>query len=114
MSTSFSGAANPTDADVSQHEYVSPTQRRSSEQPSHFVLGRAESRPGERGGNRSGRPAQQFNGGTYPETTDNAHSLTLYEQLSSDLGDLLNRTDISDCFLNVKGKIRQTTKIEIG
>ena len=116
MSTSFSGAANPADGDTSHREYVSPThQRRSSEQPSNFVLGRAESRPGENAsrsgraenGTRSGRGAAgQYVGGVYPETTENAHALTLYEQLSADLGDLLNRTDISDCFLNVKGEMK--------
>ncbi|CAF0966416.1 unnamed protein product [Rotaria sp. Silwood1] len=44
------------------------------------------------------------NGGTFSASkTDLEHQAHLYEHLSMDLGHLLNRTDISDCFLNVRG-----------
>ena len=44
-----------------------------------------------------------YRGSFYIKTTDAEHSLNLLEHLSEDLANLLNRTDISDCFLKVDG-----------
>jgi hypothetical protein len=78
----------------------SPSQKRPSEIPSNFVLGRPNTGPGR---SHNSQQSQRFNGGTYAQTTDVEHNSALHDHLSTDLANLLNRTDISDCFLNVKG-----------
>lgn len=114
---SFSGAANPMDGETSQRENGTPAMRRTTE-PSQFVLPRSISQGsvhGSRSGGRVGggdETVAALNGGTYFETSEGAHTLTLYQQLSLDLGDLLNRTDISDCFLNVKGEKRKKIDVQ--
>lgn len=88
------------DNDQMQHQQHQQ-QRRPSEMPSNFVLGRPHTGPG-----RQSNANQRYTngtGGSYAQTTDAEHSLALLEHLSADLANLLNRTDISDCFLNVKG-----------
>lgn len=85
-----------------RQEVVSPSTKRPMDMPTGFVLGRPHTGPGRSNDNR------QFtsNGGgvtTYASTTDAQHSLDLLDHLAADLANLLNRTDISDCFLNVQG-----------
>jgi len=83
-----------------QQHRITPPQTRRSDVPGNFVLGRPHT-----GQSRSNTNQRFTNGagGSYTQTTDAEHSLALLEHLSTDLGNLLNRTDISDCFLNVKG-----------
>jgi hypothetical protein len=85
-----------------QQRTTSTSQRRQSEMPSNFVLGRPHTGPGR---NDHSQQSQRFanGGGSYAHTSDAEHSLALLDHLSTDFGNLLNRTDISDCFLNVKG-----------
>ena len=61
--------------------------------PSAFVLGPAASTVERK------QPSVRSS----PVVPANVTSVSLQERLASDLGELLNRTDISDCFLNVKG-----------
>ena len=77
-----------------QHEHASPTQNQSANISNAFVIDGAPTGLGE----------QTKNGSNfYVPTTDAVHYTALLEHLSTDLGNLLNRTDISDCYLNVKG-----------
>ncbi|UJR09021.1 hypothetical protein I4U23_013270 [Adineta vaga] len=82
----------------SQNQFT-PTQRRQSDIPTNFVLGRPHTGP-----SRGSNSQRNANGtGFYTKTTDAEHNVDLLEHLSMDMANLLNRTDISDCFLNVKG-----------
>lgn len=89
------------DENLQRRQDVStPSSKRPMDMPSGFVLGRPHTGPGRANDNR-----QFTNGGiaSYPPTTDAEHSLGLLDHLAADLANLLNRTDISDCFLNVQG-----------
>jgi hypothetical protein len=87
----------------SQDTVDQPTMtRRPFDIPSQIVLGQAYSNSIRDQNNE--QQDSEFVLGKPSATNDDAHSLVLYEQLTSDLGDLLNRTDISDCYLDVKGK----------
>jgi hypothetical protein len=93
------------DDDNGQQRTTNSSHRRQSEMPSGFVLGRPHTGPGR---NNHSQQSQRFTnggagGGSYAYTTDAEHSLALLDHLSIDFANLLNRTDISDCFLNVKG-----------
>jgi hypothetical protein len=76
-------------------------QPRSTDIPTNFVLGRPHTGPARANNN------QQFINGSssYIQISDVEHNLSLFDHLATDLGNLLNRTDISDCFLNVQGRI---------
>lgn len=88
------------DQEDTEAQRRSSADRRQSSEPSKFVLGTSPA--GVRHNNpRSGE--KQSNGGYFGQTDDDNHQVALLEHLSSDLGNLLNRTDISDCYLNVKG-----------
>lgn len=96
MASTFSPQLTGDDNNNQQNQQV-----RSSDIPSNFVLGRPHTGPGRLGSNRQFTNAG--GGGLYVQTSDAEHNLALLDHLSSDLANLLNRTDISDCFLNVKG-----------
>jgi hypothetical protein len=94
----------PGDDDNDQQQQRPTSQRRQSEMPSNFVLGRPHTGPGRNNTNHSQQSQRFANGGaSYVHTTDAEHNLALFDHLSTDFANLLNRTDISDCFLNVKG-----------
>jgi len=71
-------------------------QPRSTDIPTNFVLGRPHTGPARANNN------QQF---INIQISDTEHNLSLFDHLATDLGNLLNRTDISDCFLNVQGRM---------
>ncbi|CAF1590154.1 unnamed protein product [Adineta ricciae] len=86
----------------SQTRVTPPPPRRESE----LRTNSAQLQQPHAGSNRQGSGTNQRygNGGSfYTKTTDAEHSLNLLEHLSDDLANLLNRTDISDCFLKVDG-----------
>ena len=84
-----------------RHDYPTPPPRTVNDAPKNFVLG--PTRP--RGSfNQSNGQDPRVTGALFAEVSDSTHTASLLEQLSVDLGNLLNRVDISDCFLNVKGK----------
>lgn len=90
---------NDDDNQLRRQEISTPS-KRPLDMPSGFVLGRPHTGPGRGNDNR------QYPNGTvaaYPPVTDAEHSLSLLDHLAADLANLLNRTDISDCFLNVQG-----------
>jgi len=96
MTTTFSPPLTGDDDNIQQQRQQSQT--RSSDIPTNFVLGRPQTGP-TRVNN------QQFinGGGSYIQMSEAEHNLSLFDHLATDLGNLLNRTDISDCFLNVQG-----------
>ena len=100
MSLPFQSHSN--DNNDRRQQQASPSQKGPSEIASNFVLGPVRIDPNGDVDNQQGR---QFANGsaTYVPPTDAEHKLFLLEHLSNDLGNLLNQTDISDCFLNVKG-----------
>ena len=65
--------------------------------PNNFVLGPSHG---------SSTPYNPTTNGAKPvvQANDAENEVSLLKHLSVDLGHLLNRTDISDCFLNVKGE----------
>jgi hypothetical protein len=75
-------------------------QQRSSDIPTNFIFERPISGPA-----RLNNKQRSANGTTVPyiQTSDLEHNSGLLEHLATDLANLLNRTDISDCFLNVQG-----------
>ncbi len=86
--------ASGNDADDS-NSYQQPKQH-SLDIPEQFVLG-----------NRSGSNRhndQQHTTTNSPRIDDVDYDVELLKHLSNDFAQLLNRTDISDCLLNVKGK----------
>lgn len=90
-----------TDDDNNQQRQ---SQLRGSDIPTNFVLGRPHTGPGRV--NNSEQYTTGVNGGnriSYIPVSDAEHNLSLLDHLSADLANLLNRTDISDCFLNVQG-----------
>lgn len=99
MTSSYSPQLNGSDQ---QNQLRNSTPQRSTfNAPTDFVLGpnAVGSRP------RNSDSVQGFTNGAglNTQTRDAEHNLALLNHLSLDLGNLLNRTDISDCFLNVKG-----------
>ena len=102
MSSTLSESRNAINADDSRREHPTPPPRSHTEVPANFVFGPTRTRSSSHQQNGS---EPRYTGGIFAETSDSAHALSLLEQLSTDLGTLLNRVDISDCFLNVKGKV---------
>jgi hypothetical protein len=100
MASTFSPpTAGDNDNNQEQEQQRQQSQRRSANIPTTFVLGRPHTGPG-----RVNSSQQFTNGdGPYPQVSDAQHGLSLLDHLSTDLANLLNRTDISDCFLNVQG-----------
>jgi hypothetical protein len=76
--------------DENQHKRSDPT--------TSFVIDRPYSGPG-----RTNNNPRLATNGAYNSTADPEPNINLFEHLASDLANLLNRTDISDCFLNVQG-----------
>ena len=74
-----------------------------SDLPTSFVVDRPYSGPGRSNNNTQRFPTTTTTNGAYNTTTDAESRSSLLEHLASDLANLLNRTDISDCFLNVQG-----------
>ncbi len=107
MASTFSP---PLTGDDDNHQQDQQRQRRSADIPSNFVLGRPLTGPGRLNNNQqytNGGGGSGGGGGVgYTQISDSEHNLALFDRLSSDLANLLNRTDISDCFLNVKGRMR--------
>lgn len=102
MASTFSPQLTVDDDNNNQQRQA---QRTGSEIPTNFVLGRPHTGPG-----RVNNGPQYISGnaggvryGSYSQVSDSEHSLSLLDHLSADLANLLNRTDISDCFLNVQG-----------
>ena len=104
MTATYSPPITGDDANDQQPRPPSTSYRRQPEVPSNFVLGRPHTGPGRNNTDHSQQSQRVTNGGgSYVHTTDAEHSLALFDHLSTDFANLLNRTDISDCFLNVKG-----------
>lgn len=76
--------------DENQHKRSDPT--------TSFVIDRPYSGPG-----RTNNNPRLATNGAHNSATDPEPNINLFEHLASDLANLLNRTDISDCFLNVQG-----------
>lgn len=102
MSSALTESRNANNADESRREHPTPPPRSHTDVPTNFVFGPTRTRSSSHQNNGS---EPRYTGGLFAETADSAHALSLLEQLSTDLGTLLNRVDISDCFLNVKGEI---------
>lgn len=85
---------------------IVPAAEQSVRRESGFVLKGLHSRNGQSNGNYYGNSLNQANGGNDEQKNDSQHELEMYRQLSQNLSDLLNRTDISDCVLNCKGRIK--------
>ncbi|CAF2925525.1 unnamed protein product [Rotaria sp. Silwood2] len=100
MSSSYENQYNDNDGNIRRRE--SPSQKRQSDTTANFVLGQAQTGPARV---INSQQSQRYTNGDIfsDQTTDAEHNKALLEKLSLDLGNLLNRTDISDCFLNVKG-----------
>ncbi|CAF1087950.1 unnamed protein product [Rotaria sordida] len=100
MSSPIERPSNDNDEYSRRRE--SPSQKRQSVNPSNFVLGRSQTPPGRVNNSQQGQ--RLTNGGVLDnQTSDADHNRILLKNLADDLSNLLNRTDISDCFLNVKG-----------
>jgi hypothetical protein len=77
----------------------SPHQQRPRESPDKFVLG------GRSISNRNNNQQEQrYTTTSFHRGNDTDFDVGLLKHLSDDFAQLLNRTDISDCLLNVKGK----------
>lgn len=78
-----------------------PSRQQRADAPTTFVLG--PSAP--LGSNNLSQQSLRVTNGFETDAQKN-HKIGLLNHLSIDLGNLLNRTDISDCYLNVKGTRR--------
>jgi hypothetical protein len=86
--------ASRTDDNDTNPGQQSP-RKRPTDSASTFVLG-----------NRANQQEQRYTTTTsFNRGNDTDYDVELLKHLSNDFAELLNRTDISDCFLNVKGKL---------
>ena len=92
MDSTFTPPLNVTDE--TNHQ-----QRRSNDTARNYVFERPPSGPGRLNNNQQLTHSRSLS----KQGTDVDHSTALLEHLSTDLANLLNRTDISDCFLDVQG-----------
>ena len=87
--------ASRTDDNDTNHQQITLSQTRPTDSASNFVLG-----------NRTHQQEQRYATTTsFNRRNDNDYDVELLKHLSNDFAELLNRTDISDCFLNVRGKL---------
>ncbi|CAF2097025.1 unnamed protein product [Rotaria magnacalcarata] len=89
------------DNDEPIQQRLTPAEKRQSSMPDAFVIGRPQTEPGR--SSNAQQSQRHVSAGIYKPTLEEEHNNALLEHLSSDLGNLLNRVDISDCYLNVRG-----------
>lgn len=80
-----------------QKQRVASSQKQRS--TDNFVFGRSSSNQ------NNNQQNQRYTTANFPNVNDTNLDTNLLKHLSDDFAQLLNRTDISDCLLNVKGKL---------
>lgn len=99
----MTSTVSPTfDARNRNSQRASPSQTGLSNVATNFVLGTAPTNQNQNAYSPQNSIVPKGSS-FYVPTSDADHKISLLNNLSLDMGNLLNRTDISDCFLNVKG-----------